>query len=387
MASSELAQLFRKIVTLLLRAPELDDALYPVLKAIRAILPESTIGLYRYWPSVEELEVIAVIPAEETSSLVGTRLSLEGWRPGEAVRTREAIHLPSVRLKPDAPAVDLLCAPVCGVDQDVLGVLQAASPQPKTFSSEDLDILMAVASLIGLAEENVRRGEALEAATISRLYTEHIAAMADMTSHITHFIVNAMGAIRLAVEVMRRKYTKGSLDDSELDGIDRNAEQTIALLRRIRRPFDKIDTMPVRLGPILDSALEKLVPPDVVLVRQGLFDLPNVMATNNLSEVFHHLIGNAIDAMSEADLKRLIVLTRRSDKAHVEVIIEDSGSGIPPHRREDLFRLGPTEKREGLGYGLWWSSLYLARIGGALKLDDENIAQGARFVVRLPTAD
>ncbi|MBN1287743.1 MAG: GAF domain-containing protein [Anaerolineae bacterium] len=390
-SSVALAHLFREVVSLVLHSAELDETLPRALREVRVLMPESTIGLYRYWPRTEELELITVVPDEDTQSLVGTRFSLEGWRPGEVVRTRRAIHIPSIKLKSDAPAVDLLCAPVLGVNRDVLGVLQAASTRPNAFLDEDLDTLVAVASLVGLAEENERRGEALQAAAINRAQAEYIAAMADMTSHITHRVVNEMGAIRLAVQVLQRQHERGKLSDQDfkekLDGIEHNASDTINVVRRIQRPFDKIDTVAVQLEPMLDDVLEKLIPPDLLVIRQSAVDLPAVLATRHLAEVFHHLISNALDAMSSVDDKRLIVITRCADAEHIEVVLEDNGVGLSEEMREGgLFRLGVTDKRESMGYGLWWSRLYLSRIGGAL--DTEPAAgRGARFTVRVRTAE
>jgi signal transduction histidine kinase len=376
-------------VDLLLHNPELDDALRLTLHALRGILPESTIAVYRYWEKFGELEVVAVEPIEEAEALVGTRLPLDGWRPGEAVRTGQALHLPSVTLRVGFPTVDLLCAPVLGVNHNVLGVLQAASTRPNSYSDSDLHTLRAVASLIGLAEENVQRGEALQAATISRLYAEYIAAMADMTSHITHRVVNEVGAIRLAVQVIRMRHERGQLDAAELidklDAIQQNTDNAIALVRSVRRPFDRIETMPTQISSMLDSVLDKSVPPDIVVIRQEALDLPAVMATQHLAEVFNHLVGNALEAMSEVEYKCLTIVAHCINDTFVEVVVEDTGTGVSEALEDGLFALGISGDRDRLGYGLWWSRLYLTRIGGGLELDP-NVRKGARFVVRLRIA-
>jgi signal transduction histidine kinase len=305
------------------------------------------------------------------------------------VRTREALHIPSVALRADFPVVDLLCAPILGVNHNVLGVLQAASTSPNSFSDSDLHTLRAIASLIGLAEENVRRGEALQAATISRLYAEHIAAMADMTSHITHSVVNEVGAIRLAVQVIRMRHDRDQLDAAELidklNAIEQNTDNAIALVRSVRRPFDRIETIPTQVQPMLDSVLDKAFPPDIVVIRQDALDLPAVMATRHLMEVFNHLVGNALEAMSAVEYKCLTVVTRCIDDEFVEIAVEDTGTGVSEALEDGVFALGASSDRDRLGYGLWWSRLYLTRIGGALELDP-NVRQGARFIVRLCVA-
>ncbi len=393
----DIASVFREIASLLVETPELDAALGLTLSAVRKLFPVSVLALYRYWPSSDELEVMALAPDEGARSLlgvrlsttVGTRLAVERWRPAEVVRTGEAVHLPSVPLYEDSgPPVDLLCAPIQGMGR-VLGVLQAISQRPHTFKEEDLANLRAVAALVALAEENARRGQDLQTTTISQVNAEYIAAMSDMTAHITHRIVNDMGAIRLTVQVLRRQRETGRLDDADLleklDGIERYSEDAIALVRRIKRPFDKIETTPVQVELALDEVLRELrLPDDVILVRQTEPDLPPVYATRQLTEVLHHLIRNAMEAVVDAPRKRLTVTMRR-DGDQVEIAVQDTGPGVPEHLQEGLFRLGVTDKQNGLGYGLWWSKLYLTRVGGSLELDP-RVRDGARFTMRLPVA-
>lgn len=394
----DIASVFREIADLLVNTPELDAALNLTLASVRRLFPESVLALYRYHPASDELEVIALTPEAGARSLlgvrlpvsVGTRLAVERWRPVQVVRTSEAIHLPAVALdETGGPLVDLLCAPINGMGR-LLGVLQAISQRPYTFTDEDLANLRAIAALAALAEENARRGRDLQATTTSQIHAEHIAAMADMTSHITHRIVNDMGAIRLTVQVLKRQREAARLTDADLleklDGIERLSEDAIALMRRIKRPFDRIETVPVQVELVLEEVLQELaLPADVTLVRQIEPGLPPVYATRQLAEVFHHLIRNALEAMVGSIEKRLTLTASRRDDDHVEVAVQDTGPGVPRHLRGELFRLGVTDKHGGRGYGLWWSRLYLTRVEGALELDPGE-TEGARFVMRLRVA-
>ncbi|GAB4443343.1 MAG: hypothetical protein Kow00120_12600 [Anaerolineae bacterium] len=397
-SGTDIARIFREIAGRLVATPELDTALALTLSAVRQLFPDSILALYRYWPTSDELEVVALEPETGAHALlgmrlpatVGTRLAVGQWRPAQVVRSGEAIHLPSVALSADASMhVDLLCAPIQGIGR-ILGVLQAVSERPYTFREEDLANLHAIAALIALAEETARRGQDLQTTTASQVNAEYIAAMSDMTAHLTHRLVNDMGAVRLTVQVLKRQHESGKLTDAELleklDGIERHSEGAIALVRRIKRPFDRIESAPIQIELALDEVVRGLsLPDDVVLIRRVEPDLPPVYGTHQITEVFHHLIRNALDAMADSPVKRLTLIGRRAGEDAVEVAVEDTGPGVPEPLRAGLFRLGVTGKQNALGYGLWWSKLYLTRVGGALELD-ATASHGTRFVVRLAVA-
>ena len=85
------------------------------------------------------------------------------------------------------------------------------------------------------------------------------------------------------------------------------------------------------------------------------------------------------------DKGQLLLSTRRRLDGLVEVIISDDGPGIPPNIREHLFELSVTTKADqgGLGLGLWWTRMYIARLGGQVKLHSTP-GRGTVVSIRLP---
>lgn len=102
-----------------------------------------------------------------------------------------------------------------------------------------------------------------------------------------------------------------------------------------------------------------------------------------LSQVFVNLLNNAFDAASGSDAKWVRVRAADVDD-RVEVAIEDSGPGVPPHLATDVFRPFFTTKAvgAGLGLGLGIGRNIVERHAGTLQL--ESSAPNTRFVVSLP---
>ena len=71
-----------------------------------------------------------------------------------------------------------------------------------------------------------------------------------------------------------------------------------------------------------------------------------------VQQVLVNLIRNAIDAMMESELRSLSIRTVRGREGFVEVMIEDTGSGISETIAPQLFQPFVTSKQSGMGIGL-----------------------------------
>jgi signal transduction histidine kinase len=109
-------------------------------------------------------------------------------------------------------------------------------------------------------------------------------------------------------------------------------------------------------------------------------------------QAFVNLIQNAYDAMgSEGGILR--VKAARSSNANregVEVRIEDTGPGIAPELREQIFNPFVTTKKTGVGLGLSIVSRIIDGHHGTIRVESgehENRAKGAGFVMFFPGSD
>lgn len=102
-----------------------------------------------------------------------------------------------------------------------------------------------------------------------------------------------------------------------------------------------------------------------------------------LRRVLLNLILNAIDALADAQDKRIII-GGRAAKHRIELFVQDSGPGVPEAIRERIFEPFFTTKRKGEAIGLGLSIARRLVEGGGGTLAYEPLGLGGRFVIGLP---
>ena len=82
-------------------------------------------------------------------------------------------------------------------------------------------------------------------------------------------------------------------------------------------------------------------------------------------------------------------MSRKNGDRQVEVVVEDTGPGVPEELREKIFEPFFSTKQDqgGTGLGLSISAEILRRNGGELRVEEVAEGEGARFIVRLPAPD
>jgi two-component system sensor kinase FixL len=114
-------------------------------------------------------------------------------------------------------------------------------------------------------------------------------------------------------------------------------------------------------------------------------DLPPVIADRvQIEQVLVNLLHNAMDAMAGMP-ERVLILSSRQGASAVEIIVTDTGSGIPPSIAESLFQPFVTTKQNGMGIGLALSKSIVEAHGGEISVGP-NPGGGTSFCVRLPPA-
>ncbi len=113
-------------------------------------------------------------------------------------------------------------------------------------------------------------------------------------------------------------------------------------------------------------------------------DLPKVRGFGGeLNQVWHNLVDNALDAISDGGTVEVRALTRRD---HVVVEIRDDGSGVPADVRDRIFDPFFTTKGVGLGSGLGLDIVrrIIVRHNGDIEMESEPGCTVFRIV--LPSA-
>ena len=293
----------------------------------------------------------------------------------------------------------MLSVPLSWADQ-IVGVLNVQTEQPRDFTPEDVAQLRAVADLLaGIVEKGRQQTEAEARVEALRKIDE---ARGELIALVTHELRTPLAVVRA--------YTELLADDPPLEGREsrdpeRRAQRAawhdaaLAQVERLDRLVDSI-LASVRVVPDVPAAV---VPTDVQetieevaasiepLVRQHRLDIrPGVRLhaladPPRLRQILEHLIENAV---KYAPPETTITIDRSIVEGSVRIGVTDEGPGVPVEWRERIFE--PYARREthtarGSGIGLYAAKRLGETMGARLWCEPAD-PTGARFVVALPAA-
>lgn len=115
-----------------------------------------------------------------------------------------------------------------------------------------------------------------------------------------------------------------------------------------------------------------------------------VAAPRDLVTVVGNLVDNALDAVMGSQGERRVGLTTHDLGDRIELVVEDTGPGIPPELRGRVLERGFSTKPDGSGagrgIGLALVHHTVERLGGTLTIDEPAGSAGATVTVTLPLA-
>lgn len=104
-----------------------------------------------------------------------------------------------------------------------------------------------------------------------------------------------------------------------------------------------------------------------------------------IQQVLLNLIRNAVEAMEENRVKRLEISSRKAEHGMIEVIVADSGPGLPPDVAAHLFQPFRSTKAAGMGVGLSISQTIIEAHEGRIWAGASTLG-GTAFHFTLPDA-
>ena len=250
--------------------------------------------------------------------------------------------------------------------------------------------------LRGLESHLEARTVELKEAHDQLLRSEKLTALGKLSASVAHEINNPLAGILTFAKLVSRTLAEGPPDDARRAALQRN----LALIERetqrcssiVRNLLDFSRERPMQPRPLdprapLDEALSLLedqLKTHGIELERDLEPVPEVVADfGQLRQAFVNIAFNACEAMGNSG--RLRVVTRPADGGAVEVVIEDTGPGIPPERLSKIFDPFFTTKEKGTGLGLSVVYGIVERHGGTIAVDSE-VGRGTAFTIRLPIA-
>jgi signal transduction histidine kinase len=224
--------------------------------------------------------------------------------------------------------------------------------------------------------------------------SERLAALGQMSAGLAHEIRNPLGVIKGSAEMLVNKLKDAEPLSSELAGyIFSEVNRLNALVARFldfARPSN-LELRRVQIAVILDRALDTVraqMPEAKVRVERHYAAVPDIEVDDQLCErIFVNLIQNAFQAMesaNEAD-ERVLRLRVTPELSGLQITVEDTGPGVAPELREQVFNPFYTSKKDGVGLGLAIVAKFVDAHRGRITLEP-NSPHGARFRIFLPSS-
>lgn len=335
--------------------------------------PEARVDLAAIRALVEQARAHGIAVKEHLERDADDRRELGETREGEAIA--EIAH-----------AMESLGAsvvlPLESEGGDLLGLLVVHDDRVRdAYAVDEFPILKGLAAQVAIVVENTR----LYARIKER---DRLAALGEMAAGLAHEIRNPLGAIKGAAQYMESTMPAGTeqrefvgIIVDEVGRLDRVVSSFLDYARPYRGNPSQLDVAHVVERTV--QLVRNDLPPEVTLTQECDEPLPAVrMDPEHLRQVLLNLIRNAVEAMKS---KGAIEVRMRPRGAFVEVVVKDSGPGIDPSMRANLFIPFSTTKTQGTGLGLAISQRLIESAGGRIELRASS-ARGTTFAIVLPVA-
>ncbi len=220
------------------------------------------------------------------------------------------------------------------------------------------------------------------------LQSEKLATLGVLSSSIAHRINNPLGGLFNCVGLLRKQGADPEFRESYLDLIGEGLEsikQTVSQLlwtagrREGEEKLSNVSEVLARVLRFLDYRLKKQ---EITFHQVIDTELLVAVAPHDLEEIFLNTMVNAIQAMEGGG--RLSV-TAKQVETEVQVIIADTGIGIPDDKIGQIFDLFYSTKKagEGTGLGMWMTYELVKKYKGDISVSSqENI--GTTIIIRIP---
>lgn len=236
----------------------------------------------------------------------------------------------------------------------------------------------------------------LEVEKARSMYSSKMAALGEMSSGIAHEINNPLSVIMGKMMILK-KFTvllpaeKHEEYEKHLSTVAKLSDKIAKIIRGLKN-FSREGSQ----DPFMATSLGQIIEDTNMLLSEKIkrfeidyrFDMPNAelsieCRSTEVSQVLLNLLSNAADAIKDFQ-EKWIKLQFKEIGNFVEIIVTDSGSGIPLDVAEKMMQPFFTTKPigEGTGLGLSISKGLIENHGGELILNRD--CANTQFIIRLP---
>ncbi|MCD4717943.1 MAG: GAF domain-containing protein, partial [Desulfobacterales bacterium] len=293
------------------------------------------------------------------------------------------------------------------LERESVGVMCVCSRSELKFSKGDVDFFTAVGNQIGMAVNNAvlyegtnRALQELKEVQEQVIRSEKLASLGKLSATIAHEINNPLSAVLTYIRLLMKLKDRDLLAPKRMEDISRYlstmesetarcgeiVKNLLAFSRQSKMTIEENNIEDI-IGKTLILVSHDLEMKEIRLVKKIEPGLPKVKCDfKQIQQTLLNLMSNASEAMTKGGILTLKA-SYPQDDGFLEVLIFDTGCGIPEKDLKNIFEPFFTTKEEGKGVGLGLSVVYgiIARHDGSIEVESEP-GKGSSFKVRLPIA-
>jgi PAS domain S-box-containing protein len=219
------------------------------------------------------------------------------------------------------------------------------------------------------------------------VHSERLAAIGNTVSHIAHEIKNPLLIIGGFARQLLKTPALDPKDQKKLTIIAEEVSRLEAMVGEMRdfvrlpppqKSFGQLDLLLEEILLLFETAFKEQ---NIRVRRVDREPLPRLhFDPQQLHRVLMNLFKNALEAMPQGGE---LTIATRVENNQVEVSISDTGEGMPPEVRANIFQPYFTTKEKGTGLGLAICKNIVEEHGGCMLVDSQP-GKGSTFTIQIP---
>ncbi len=249
-----------------------------------------------------------------------------------------------------------------------------------------------------LEQKVEERTEELKRAHERMLTSEKMASLGKLSAMVAHEINNPLSGVLSYLKLASKILHRDATSDESMESIKRYIELSSSEVKRCGEIVKNLLMFARKpIGEFAEEHLNSIVEKSIALIKHTLevneMELIEELDTSGrdrilcdaggIQQMMVNLMVNAVEAMKKGG--RLTVKTDCSSDDEVQIVVSDTGKGIPesafPHLFEPFFTTKDSEKGTGLGLSVVYG--VVRAHGGTIDVKSK-VNEGTTFTIRLP---
>ena len=248
-----------------------------------------------------------------------------------------------------------------------------------------------MSSVLDISER--KRAERMAARQQEKLEASgRLVAMGEVASTLAHELNQPLGALSGFANGLLNRLRQGRLSDDELVGVVERMEQLSAKAGRIIQRVNafarrrEMSRQRVDVNAFVRRVVEPLQRQRPGLIRLRLASKPVWIEADALllEHALLNLVNNAEHWAQQGERTPQVQVALEDGDTHCLIVISDSGPGVAPDQRDQVFNAFFSGKDDGMGMGLAICRSVIEAHHGAIDVVPSKELGGACFTVKIP---